>query len=426
MRNSSHRFTTAMTNSDQPPVRPASLERNMDAALAALAEHSTEAALRASKERWRTVFEHAAIGIGVVDAAGRSIGRNPAFQRFLGYTAEELRHMSFLEFTHPEDAGKDWTLHREVFAGTRDHYQIEKRYITKDGQVRWGHLTVSAIRAENGVCQFVVGMVQDITERKLTEAELQATSAQLRALMVSLQSAREQEGSRIARAIHDELGSALTSLRWDLEEIETIISEVVEWSGAPRVRGKIRAMVSLIETTMHVVRRTASELRPSVLDNLGLAAALEWQAQQFQARTGIMCRYTGAGEHLVLDQEQATAIFRIFQETLTHVLHHTHATRVDVVLEEKGTALLLTIRDNGRGMSEDGVGGRHSLGLLGMRERAHLLGGRLDITGSKGQGTTVILRVPYSGDERVDRSGVPETPWLSSQAQPGAAQRSEP
>ena len=409
-----------------PTLSPETLSANECAVCPSPAHTPAEAALRASEERWRTVFEHAAIGIGVVDAEGRSIGRNPAFQRFLGYTAEELRHMSFLEFTHPEDAGKDWTLHSEVFAGTRDHYQIEKRYITKDGQVRWGHLTVSGIRAENGVCQFVVGMVQDITERKLAEEELRATSAQLRALMVSLRSAREQEGARIAREIHDELGSALTSLRWDLEEIDTTISEVVDLSGVPGWRGKIRAMMSLLDTTMHVVRRTASELRPSVLDNLGLAAALEWQAQQFQARTGIMCRYNGAGEHLVLEQEQATAIFRIFQEALTNVLRHAQATRVDVMLEEKGTALLLTIRDNGRGMSEDGSGGLHSLGLLGMRERAHLLGGRLDITGSEGQGTTVLLRVPYSGDAPVDRSSLHAPTWLSSQAQPSAAQRSEP
>jgi PAS domain S-box-containing protein len=384
-----------------------------------------EAALRASEERWRTVFEHAAIGIGVVDAEGRSIGRNPAFQRFLGYTAEELRQMSFLEFTHPEDAGKDWALHSEVFAGTRDHYQIEKRYITKEGQVRWGYLTVSAIHAANGVCQFVVGMVEDITERKQAEAELRATSAQLRALMAGLRSAREQEGARIAREIHDELGSALTSLRWDIEEIDTTIAEAVDLSGVPRLRGKIGAMGSLIDTTIHIVRRIAAELRPSVLDNLGLAAALEWQAQQFQARTGIMCRYNGAGEHLVLDQERATAIFRIFQEALTNVLRHAQATRVDVMLEEKGPALLLTIRDNGRGITEDESSGLHSLGLLGMRERAHLLGGRLDIIGTKGQGTTVILCVPYSGGARVDRSDIPETPWLSSPAQPGVAQRSE-
>ncbi len=221
-----------------PTLSPETLSANECAVCPSPAHTPAEAALRASEERWRTVFEHAAIGIGVVNAEGRSLGRNPAFQRFLGYTAEELRHMSFLEFTHPEDADKDWTLHSEVFAGTRDHYQIEKRYITKDGQVRWGHLTVSGIRTENGVCQFVVGMVQDITERKLAEEELRATSAQLRALMVSLRSAREQEGARIAREIHDELGSALTSLRWDLEEIDTTISEVVDLSGVPGMAGE--------------------------------------------------------------------------------------------------------------------------------------------------------------------------------------------
>ena len=247
MPNSPHQLTVATTNPGQPTVIPASLERIMDTALAALAEHSTDF-------------------IGIAALEGQALLVNPAGQQ---------------------------------------------------------------------------------------EEQLRATSAQLRALMASLRSAREQEGTRIAREIHDEFGSALTSLRWDLEEIDTTISEAVDLSGVPRLRGKIGAMLGLIDMTIHVVRRIASELRPSVLDNLGLAAALEWQAQQFQGRTGIMCRYNGAGEHLVLDQEQATAIFRIFQEALTNVLRHAQATRVDIMLEEKGTALLLTIRDNGRGMTED-------------------------------------------------------------------------
>lgn len=166
----------------------------------------------------------------------------------------------------------------------------------------------------------------------------------------------------------------------------------------------MHTMFGLIDTTIHVVRRIASELRPSVLDTLGLAAALEWQAQQFQAHTGIMCRYEGAAEHLGLDQEQATAIFRIFQEALTNVLRHAQATRIDVTLEEEAAALVLTISDNGRGITEDEPYGQHSLGLLGMRERAHLIGGRLDITGIKGQGTTVLLRVPYAGKQRAEPS----------------------
>jgi len=223
----------------------------------------------------------------------------------------------------------------------------------------------------------------------------------LRELMASLQSAREQEGIRIAREIHDELGSALTSLRWDLEEIDKTIAAVEDRSLMSALRDKIGTMVGLIDTTIHVVRRISSELRPHILDDLGLAAALEWQTQQFQARTGILCQYDGSGEHYDLDQEQSTAIFRIFQEALTNVLRHAQATRVDVTLEEEEAELVLRIRDNGRGITEGEQGGAPALGLLGMRERAHIIGGRVDLTGIRGQGTMVTLRVPHCSDQRV-------------------------
>jgi PAS domain S-box-containing protein len=379
-------------------------------AAAELERKQAEEAVRASENRWRTMFDNAAIGIALVDAMGQPVHSNPALQRMLGYTAAELRRMSFVEFTHPDDTDKDWALAREVFEGQRDYYQIEKRFIRKDGRVLWGHLTASAIRDGNGAWQFGVGMVEDITERKQTEEQLRATSAQLRALMASLQSAREQEGIRIAREIHDELGSALTSLRWDLEAIDKTLSEVEDRSLMLALRDKIGTMVGLIDTTVHVVRRISSELRPPILDDLGLAAAIEWQTQQFQARTGIICQYDGPGESLDLDQEQSTAIFRIFQEALTNVLRHAQATRVDVTLEEEGAALVLKIRDNGRGITEGEQDGSRTLGLLGMRERAYLIGGRVELTGIRGQGTTVTLRVPHCSDQSVKSSGVRTIP----------------
>ena len=145
-------------------------------AAAELERKQAEEAIRASETRWRTMFDHAAIGIALVDAMGQPVHSNPALQRMLGYTAEELCRMSFVAFTHPEDAAKDWSLAREVFAGQRDSYQTEKRFIRKDGRVLWGHLTASAIRDGNGSCQFGVGMVEDITERKQAEEQLRATA----------------------------------------------------------------------------------------------------------------------------------------------------------------------------------------------------------------------------------------------------------
>ena len=516
-----------------PDLWAATLRIFATRAAAELERTQAEDAVRTSEQRWRTMFQRAAIGIALVDALGHCVQSNPALQQMLGYTADELGRMAFVDFSHPEDTAQDWALVSEVFAGRRDHYQLEKRYLRKDGQVLWGHLTASAIRDAHGGCPFVLGMVEDITERKRAEAalraseemsrqiaehlqdalwleeslshrmlyvnqayeaiwgrthdrlsqqggtlgaaihpedcarvarmrhereagrhrveeyritrpdgtvrwmqersfpirdstgqvyrvagiaqditerkqaeeQLRATSAQLRALTARLRAAREQEGLRIAREIHDELGTAFTSLRWDLEELDTTLARADDLSLVPAWRDKIRTMGELIDTTIHVVRRIAAELRPSILDDLGLAAAVEWQAQQFQARTGILCQYEGPAEHRVLDREQSTAIFRILQETLTNVLRHAHATRVEVRLEEAGTALVLTIRDNGRGLTDAEQAAPHALGLLGMRERAHLIGGSVDITGIQGQGTTVTLRVPYSSDQSVEPSG---------------------
>jgi PAS domain S-box-containing protein len=409
-----------------PDLCAATLRIFATRAAAELERQQAEEAVRTSEHRWRTVFAHAAIGIALVDAEGRLVHSNPALERMLGYTAAELRHMSFVECTHPEDIAKDVELAGEVFAGQRDFYQLEKRYLRKDGQVRWGHLTVSAIRDEHGMWQLGVGMVEDITERKQAEEELRATSAQLRTLMASLRSAREHEGLRIAREIHDELGSALTSLKWDLEEIATTLSRDADRARQPALQDKIGTMVGLLETTMQVVRRIASELRPRLLNDLGLAAAIEWHLSQFQARTGIQCQYAGAGEDLDIDQEHATALFRIMQEALTNVLRHAHATRVNVRLEEAEAAWVLTVWDNGRGITEVEQNGSRTLGVLGMRERAHLIGGRLEITGRRGQGTTVTVHVPRARVQEGSPGGLALLSDTASPERPGLAPAAEP
>jgi signal transduction histidine kinase len=239
-------------------------------------------------------------------------------------------------------------------------------------------------------------LIREIIDRKRAEESLRATSEQLRALSASLQSAREEEGARIARELHDELGSALTSLRWGLDEIDSILSTTAAKSEAEILVTKIATMTSLIEATLNTVRRISSELRPGILDELGLIAAIEWEAKQFEARTGIVCFFDSLVADVQLTREQSTPIFRIFQESLTNILRHAKATRVDLLATEGEGEFVLTIKDNGRGITYDETSGEKSLGLLGMRERAHLIGGRVDIKGLKGQGTVVTVRIPFS------------------------------
>src|SRR5260370_42550730 len=167
-------------------------------------------------------------------------------------------------------------------------------------------------------------------------------------------------------------------------------------SQGPELKTKISTMLSLTDKTIDIVRRIASELRPGVLDILGLKPALEWQAKQFQDRTGVVVHYDATSADVHLNQEQSTAAFRIFQESLTNILRHAQAARVDVTIADEGGAFVLTIKDDGRGIKEEEKSAQSSIGLLGMLERAHLLGGIIDITGVDGEGTTVTLRLPIA------------------------------
>jgi signal transduction histidine kinase len=223
---------------------------------------------------------------------------------------------------------------------------------------------------------------------------LRLTSEQLRALSASVSSSREAEGIRIARELHDELGSALTSLRWDLETVSNAVSQPLDRAGVEEIHRRLDAMMAIVEGTIARVRRIAADLRPSVLDDLGLPDAIEWQVQQFQARTGIACRIECAAEPVALTKEQSTELFRILQEALTNVLRHAGASRVDVRAWAESGGYTLRVRDNGRGITAEERLAVSSLGILGMRERAALVGATFEITSAPGQGTTITVRVP--------------------------------
>lgn len=229
----------------------------------------------------------------------------------------------------------------------------------------------------------------DRRERQRAEDKLRRSLEQLRALTTYLQYVREEERTRIAREVHDELGQALTGLKLDMSWLAVRIGR-----NRQALRDKANTMAMHIDETIQTVRRIATELRPGILDSLGLVAAIEWQANEFHSRTGIPCSVIATAVEAPLDQNFTTVCFRIFQETLTNIIRHAAATAVEVVLRETGQDLVLTVRDNGRGISEEEIANMRSLGLVGMRERATLIGGELTLQGALGQGTTVTLRVP--------------------------------
>jgi len=239
-------------------------------------------------------------------------------------------------------------------------------------------------------------LMKEITERNLVEERLRATTENLRAISARLESAREEEAMRIAREIHDELGATLSSLRWELEDVGEVMSGSKALSQSGGLTKRIQGMHELIDNAVNAVRRIASELRPIALDELGLSEAIEFQARQFQERTGISVECDCDQESVNLTGEQSTAVFRIFQEALTNILRHAQATTVHIQLHKENGAVNLMISDNGRGITDDEKSGQRTLGLLGMRERAHLIRGTININGSDGKGTVITVQIPIS------------------------------
>ena len=205
--------------------------------------------------------------------------------------------------------------------------------------------------------------------------------------------AREEERARVARELHDELGQVLTSLKL---EFMWLVDELCKNEPKPGIQlvNKLQALTGLIEVSIQSVRQISSDLRPAVLDHLGLREVIEWEATKFQARTGIRCRVAWGLKHEPADRTRQLAMFRILQEALTNVARHAHAGAVQIAVRERGRTLTLTIRDNGRGITSAERSSVESIGLLGMTERARLLGGRLSIAGAPGRGTTITANVP--------------------------------
>lgn len=232
-------------------------------------------------------------------------------------------------------------------------------------------------------------LAEQIEERRREQLQLESSYSLLRELASRLQAVREEERARIARELHDELGQALTGLRYDLSSLGNHMPKTNK-----SLLSQTKAMLDRIDETIRLVRRIATELRPGMLDDLGLAAAIEWQAQEFAQRTGIELNVSLPNQEVNPDRERATAIFRVFQETLTNITRHSRATQVDVQLEQVDDSLRLRVRDNGVGFEPARVQDKHSLGLLGMQERAEIMGGSFQVESEVGKGTIVTMVVP--------------------------------
>ena len=295
---------------------------------------------------------------------------------------------AFLNSIHPNDRGYVNNAVQEALQ-KRKPYNIDYSIILPDGAIRIIHAQGKVTYSEKGEPIRMFGTVQDITKQKQIEEEIRDSREQLRNLYLHLQSVREEERTHIAREIHDEFGTILTALKIDLSWLER---QMPQANTAPAE--KIRKDLDLINSAIKTVQRISSELRPGILDHLGLSAAMEWQVKEFCNRSGINWDITIDLGDIKPNRDISTTMFRILQESLTNIARHAEATEVRVSLREKNNVLALEIIDNGKGVSEEQLSDRSSFGLIGMKERAQHLGGNALIKKADGKGTKVLVTIP--------------------------------
>ena len=322
-----------------------------------------------------------------------------------------LTYETFLSTVHPDD--REYVDRKWMAALRGEYYDIEHRIVVDD-TIRWVRERAELEFDKDGTLLGGFGTTQDITEKKQAEErlreakealqkvndeleskiqdrteELVESREQLRNLLIHLQSVREAERTHIAREIHDEFGTILTALKIDLSWLEKKFTVEQE-----SLKEKTRKSLDLINSAIKTVQKISSQLRPGILDHLGLAAAIEWEVKEFGNRTGVKWDLSIDMGERSLDRDLSTTVFRIFQETLTNIARHAEATGISVSLNEKDNCLILRVKDNGKGITEEELTNPRSYGLMGMRERVQSWDGNIMITGMENKGTTVTVSIP--------------------------------
>lgn len=324
------------------------------------------------------------------DADCRYIAVNRAYVAACGMPERQIVGSLPSEVWPPELAQKYLRTDREVLeTGRRRRYEEQRR--DRNGELRWYETIKTPVRDREGGIIGTAGISRDITDRKIAERELIESRAQLRELSAYLQDVREAERTRISRELHDELGQNLTALRLGLDWAQRHLQP-----GQDRLAARLLRLRELSETTVRSLQTIASELRPGILDDLGLVPAIEWLVESFGERTGVAIHASVDVDDSGCSHDARTAIFRILQEALTNACRHADAKSITVDLREADEAIELMVADDGRGICATPPGRRkpRSLGLLGMHERATMVGGRLSVTSEPGRGTVVSLRIP--------------------------------
>ncbi len=348
-----------------------------------------ENALKESELRFRTIFQSVSVGIIVLDA-DLSIGAlNSSFEDMTGFTAQDFANKSIFDLVHPDDLVNYKNGIKKLQAGKETTIELQVRYYSKQKNIIWSKTACSVVKKDLKQVQYIILMIDDITLIKNAEDKLRISQMELRNLSTHLQAVKEEESIRIAREIHDELGQNLTALKMDISWLNIKLAQQDS-----EIKNKLKSVKTLIDETIKTVQQIAYELRPIILDDLGLVAAIEWQVEELENRTDLKISLLIDSKSIHISQDRAIILFRIFQESMTNILRHSKATKVVIHLYEDNNKIFLEIQDNGIGIETNKIFASDSLGLIGMRERVRSCGGTLDISGKANKGTLVSVTIP--------------------------------
>ena len=346
----------------------------------------TEEEIRMSEHKYRLLFNQNPMPMWMISLPQRNfLDVNDAAIEFYGYSKQEFLHMNIKDLRPESDTMKFSDIIGTYKTGINNTGIWNHK--KKNGEIVRVNIITHDIMYEGRQAKLV--LANDITEKIEAEEKLKKSHEELRQLATHLQDIREDERTRIAREIHDELGQQLTGLKMDLSWLSKKMN-----GQHPDITEKMAESLKLVDDTVKTVRRIATQLRPSILDDLGLISAMEWQSEEFEKRFHISTFFQSNVPTIDIEPEIATGLFRIFQECLTNVLRHSKAVEVNTSLHLKDDVLSLTITDNGVGFNSDEIENKKTLGLLGMKERTLMMGGNYHIKSKSGEGTSVVISVP--------------------------------
>lgn len=337
--------------------------------------------LRKSEEKYRNYIDYAPDGVFVTNENGQFLEVNDAICRITGYSKNELLEMSVLDMLCAESQEE---IEMQIKNASKTGIlKADLSYVHKNESIRWCSLN-AVVLGENRLLAFT----KDITSRKKMEEDLKSSLNQLQQLSKYMEKARESERKTIARELHDDLGQALTAVKMDLGIVKQRV-------GDQELILRISKASDLVGETIKTVQRLTSQLRPEIIDDLGLEAAIKWYTKEFSQRNGIEI-YLDMDSEIPLSPDDSLTVFRIMQESLTNIARHSKASRVEISFSNDNGIIHFKVSDNGVGIKEDGLNSKKSFGIIGIKERAISLAGSCSIYSNNGEGTVIHLSFPLN------------------------------